>query len=144
MFYDQVIASYGALAQRLEEDENARRLNLYFGDVANWIVNYAVGPAPKIPLAVDSRVSFQNVFSMEIFETAVPLTDKRPESFLPPHLKPSADELGIGAELKHMPGCFAFAGRGGYPADGALREKDGAKFAFVLAFYGLQGYWRKQ
>ena len=144
MFTDADMRIANALhAERIEAHENEKRLAEYLQGCENWAANYGRGPKPAIPFAVDSSLSYDGPFLLTVFETTRRLTEKKPEEFLPKHLLPSLLVQQIGAEIKHMPGCFAFTGTGAYPADGEVRELDGLRVQFKLAFFGLQGYWER-
>lgn len=143
MFEREVQISQAAQVEAWEDATNARRLAKYLADVTEWIANYATAKPPTIPVAQDSTVTFGDGGAVDIrfFDTTRPLTDKTPQSFLPPHLIPP-DPSEIGAEMKHMPGCFAFTGKV-YPDAGTKRAKGGVEYTFFRGFFGLQGYWIK-
>lgn len=144
MFTDQDMRVANALhAERLEEHENGKRLADYFNACTNWGAGYGKGQRPVIPLAVDSSLSFENQFTLTVFETDRPLTDRQPEEWLPKNFLPTAGAEEIGEEFKHAPGTFRFTGTGAYPPDGERRALNGVTFAFKRGFFGLQGYWVK-
>lgn len=141
-FEAEVKASFAALAEKLEFDENARRKAKFIRACENWAQNYGNGPKPVADGKVDGIVSFEKFFSFELVETPDPVDSRDPSEWLPKNFQATHGAEEIGAELKHMPGFYSFTGTAKWPEAGEVREKDGAKFRFFRP-YPFMGVWAK-
>lgn len=143
MAFEEIVrASFAAQAERLEVEENARRKAKFVQACENWAANYGRGAKPVCEFAVDSTVSFEGNFKLEIFETAFPADKRDPEEWLPKQFKPTSGAEEIGNELKYMPGFYAWVGTGAWPEIGTTLEKNGEKFKFLRP-YPFAGFWMK-
>jgi hypothetical protein len=106
MFDAEIKATFAAQARLMAAQINTLASQNYIQACQNWAL-LALGPPPVAPLAVASEVAFEPEFSLKLNATPDPVSDIKPESFLPKYTT-DTDAVGgpVGGPIPGAPGKF--------------------------------------
>lgn len=111
MFTDQVIAAAKAQVAAFVNQLNTTLRNDYLQAAMNWAdtkTQGESGPPPVAPLGIDVIISVDgDVVNFKLIEAAKPVSNIKPESFLPTHATDTAAVGGpVGGPITGEPGRF--------------------------------------
>lgn len=117
MFEAEVRATFAAQARAMADQFNQIKVDGYLGACRNWAIR-ANGPPPVVPFNVRAEVEFEPAFVLRIVPTETPVSDIKPESFLPKYAT-DTDAVGgpVGGPIPGAVGKF-YAASGANPQAG--------------------------
>jgi len=141
MFEAEVRATFAAQARAMADQFNQIKLDDYLGACRNWAIR-ANGPPPVVPLGFVAEVEFEPVFVLRIVGTETPVSDIKPESFLP-KFATDTDAVGgpVGGPIPGALGKF-YAAAGTNPQAGEDYRTGGFTYVYKRPT-PFGGFWAK-
>lgn len=143
MFENEVKISFQANAKSMEDKANGDILAQYIRDCQGWAGGNGLAK-PVAPNAIKIKVEFEPKFSLEVIDLGKPISNIKPESFLPTFVTDQQAIGGrIGGPILNQPGRFYLASNA-KAMHGDEETINGVKYVFAAPFFGLGGSWVKQ
>ena len=141
MYDEEVKATFAAQARAMAAQINSLAAQNYIQACQNWAIR-ASEPPPLAPFAVRAEVSFVPEFALKLVATTEPVSDIKPESFLPKFATDS-DAVGgpVGGPIPGAPGKF-YASSGTNPQPGDDYRAGGAVYVYKRPT-PFGGFWVK-
>jgi hypothetical protein len=139
MFDAEIKATFAAQGRAMAAQINALAAQNYIQACQNWALQ-AVGLPPLAPFAVSAQVSFAPEFALKLTPTQEPVSDIKPESFLPKNAT-DTDAVGgpVGGPIPGAPGKF-YAVATTNPQPGDDYKTNGALYVYKRPT-PFGGYW---
>lgn len=146
MFTDQVIAAAKAQVAAFVNQLNTSLRNDYLQAAMNWAdtkTQGEAGPPPVAPLGVDVIISVDgDVVNFKLIEAAKPVSNIKPESFLPTHATDTTAVGGpVGGAIANEPNKF-YINSGANVYAGQVYTQNGSVYV-VQQPTPFQKYWLK-
>jgi hypothetical protein len=139
MFDEEIKATFAAQGRAMAAQINTLAAQNYIQACQNWAL-LAQGPPPVAPFSVSAKVSFVPSFALHLLPTTDPVSDIKPESFLP-KFATDTDAIGgpVGGPIPGAPGKF-YAAAGTLPQPGDDYRTGGAVYVYKRPT-PFGGYW---
>lgn len=142
MFEEEVKATFAAHCRAMAAQINRLKVQNYIQACQNWALLPDAAPPPLVPYNVEAVIEFDPGFALTIKPTNTPVSDIKPESFLP-KFATDADAIGgpVGGPIPGAPGKF-YAASGTNPQPGDDYRAAGSVFVYKRPT-PFGGFWVK-
>lgn len=141
MFDQEIRASFAAQGRAMAEQINKLAADSYVLACQNWALQ-PMAPKPSAPFSLAASVAFDPAFSLTLVPTQSPVSDIKPESFLP---KYGTDVNAVGGPVGGpIPGSSDkfYAASGANPQAGDDYKTNGAVYVYKRPT-PFGGFWVK-